>query len=58
VKMMERAGYDRAHAAALTASVRSSAIIPPSIIMIIYCLQGRPVTPLGLFMAAASSPAC
>src|SRR5512139_1058283 len=52
VKMMERAGYDRAYAAALTASVSIlGPIIPPSIIMIIYCLQDDRVTPLGLFMA-------
>jgi tripartite ATP-independent transporter DctM subunit len=52
VKMMERAGYDRAYAAALTASTAViGPIIPPSIIMIIYCLQDDRVTPLGLFMA-------
>src|SRR5512137_1180052 len=52
VKMMERAGYDRAYAAALTASTSIlGPIIPPSIIMIIYCLQDDQVTPLGLFMA-------
>ena len=52
VKMMERAGYNRAYAAALTASTAViGPIIPPSIIMIIYCLQDDRVTPLGLFMA-------
>jgi tripartite ATP-independent transporter DctM subunit len=52
VKMMERAGYDRGYAAALTASTAIiGPIIPPSIIMIIYCLQDDRVTPLGLFMA-------
>jgi tripartite ATP-independent transporter DctM subunit len=52
VRMMERAGYDRAYAAALTASTSTlGPIIPPSIIMIIYCLQDDRVTPLGLFMA-------
>jgi tripartite ATP-independent transporter DctM subunit len=52
VRMMERAGYDRAYAAALTASTAIiGPIIPPSIIMIIYALQDDRVTPLGLFMA-------
>jgi tripartite ATP-independent transporter DctM subunit len=52
VRMMERAGYDRAYAAALTASTSTlGPIIPPSIIMIIYCLQADRVTPFGLFMA-------
>jgi tripartite ATP-independent transporter DctM subunit len=50
--MFERAGYDRAYAAALTASTAIiGPIIPPSIIMIIYALQDDTVTPLGLFMA-------
>jgi tripartite ATP-independent transporter DctM subunit len=52
VRMMERAGYGRAYAAALTASTAIiGPIIPPSIIMIIYALQDDTVTPLGLFMA-------
>ncbi len=52
VRMMERAGYDRSYAAALTASTAIiGPIIPPSIIMIIYCMQDDRVTPLGLFMA-------
>jgi tripartite ATP-independent transporter DctM subunit len=52
VRMMERAGYDRGYAAALTASTAIiGPIIPPSIIMIIYALQDDTVTPLGLFMA-------
>lgn len=52
VRMMEKAGYDRGYAAALTASTAIiGPIIPPSIIMIIYCLQDDRVTPLGLFMA-------
>jgi len=52
VRMMERAGYDRGYAAALTASTAIiGPIIPPSIIMIIYALQDDRVTPLGLFMA-------
>jgi tripartite ATP-independent transporter DctM subunit len=52
VRMMERAGYDRRYAAALTASTAIiGPIIPPSIIMIIYALQDDRVTPLGLFMA-------
>jgi tripartite ATP-independent transporter DctM subunit len=52
VRMMEKAGYDRSYAAALTASTAIiGPIIPPSIIMIVYCLQDDRVTPLGLFMA-------
>lgn len=52
IRMMEKAGYDRAYAAALTASTAIiGPIIPPSIIMIIYCLQDDRVTPLALFMA-------
>ena len=52
IRMMEKAGYDRAYAAALTASTAIvGPIIPPSIIMIIYALQDERVTPLGLFMA-------
>ena len=52
VRMMEKAGYDRSYAAALTASTAIiGPIIPPSIIMIIYCLQDDRVTPLALFMA-------
>ncbi len=51
-RMMEKAGYDRAYAASLTASVAVlGPILPPSIIMIIYALQDRAVTVGGLFMA-------
>ena len=40
IRMMDKAGYDRAYAAALTASTAIvGPIIPPSIIMIIYALQ-------------------
>ena len=40
IKMMDKAGYSKAYAAALTASTAIvGPIIPPSIIMIIYALQ-------------------
>lgn len=52
IRMMERAGYDRAYAAALTASTAIvGPIIPPSIIMIIYALQDESVSVGALFMA-------
>ena len=52
IRMMDKAGYGRSYAAALTASTAIiGPIIPPSIIMIIYALQDDRVTPLGLFMA-------
>ena len=51
-KMMEKAGYDRPYAAALTAnSAIIGPIIPPSISMIIYTLQDESVSVGGLFMA-------
>jgi tripartite ATP-independent transporter DctM subunit len=52
VKMMDKAGYSRAYAAALTASTAIvGPIIPPSIIMIIYALQDESVSVGGLFIA-------
>ena len=52
VKMMDKAGYSRAYAAALTASTAIvGPIIPPSIIMIIYALQDENVSVGGLFIA-------
>ena len=52
IKMMDKAGYDRAYAAALTASTAIvGPIIPPSIIMIIYALQDESVSVGALFMA-------
>jgi len=52
IKMMRRAGYHEAYAAALTASVAIvGPIIPPSIIMIIYALTDNSVTVTGLFLA-------
>jgi C4-dicarboxylate transporter DctM subunit len=52
IRMMDRAGYDRAYAAALTASTAIiGPIIPPSIIMIIYALQSETVTVGALFAA-------
>ena len=51
-KMMQKAGYDRAYAAALTAnSAIIGPIIPPSISMIIYALQDENVSIGGLFIA-------
>jgi tripartite ATP-independent transporter DctM subunit len=51
-RMMERSGYDKAYAGALTASSAvMGPIIPPSIIMIIYALQVQEVSVGGLFVA-------
>jgi len=51
-RMMEKAGYERSYAAALTASTAIiGPIIPPSIIMIIYALQDENVSVGALFMA-------
>jgi len=51
-RMMEKSGYDRAYAGALTASSAvMGPIIPPSIIMIIYALQVQEVSVGGLFVA-------
>nr|MBF0685500.1 TRAP transporter large permease [Pseudomonas sp.] len=51
-RMMEKGGYDRAYASALTASIAIvGPILPPSVIMIIYALQDQAVTVGGLFMA-------
>ncbi|MFC3170120.1 MULTISPECIES: TRAP transporter large permease [Paracoccus] len=51
-RMMERSGYSKAYAGALTISVAViDPIIPPSITMIIYALQDRNVSVGSLFMA-------
>lgn len=51
-RMMEKSGYDKAYAGALTASSAvMGPIIPPSIIMIIYALQVQEVSVGGLFVA-------
>lgn len=51
-KMMERSGYSKSYAGALTVSVSVvDPIIPPSITMIIYALQDRNVSVGSLFMA-------
>ena len=56
IKMMDRAGYDRSYAAALTASTAIvGPIIPPSIIMIIYALQDETVS-VGTLFAAGILP--
>ncbi len=52
IRMMDRAGYSRAYAAALTASTAIvGPIIPPSIIMIIYALADDNVSVGALFVA-------
>jgi tripartite ATP-independent transporter DctM subunit len=52
IRMMAKAGYDRAYAAALTASTAIvGPIIPPSIIMIIYALADEQVSVGTLFVA-------
>lgn len=52
IRMMDKAGYDRAYAAALTASTAIvGPIIPPSIIMIIYALADEQVSVGALFVA-------
>ena len=52
IRMMDKAGYDRAYAAALTASTAIvGPIIPPSIIMIIYALADDRVSVGPLFVA-------
>lgn len=52
IRMMEKGGYDRAYAGALTiASAVVGPIIPPSITMIIYAMQDRAVSVGSLFMA-------
>ncbi|WP_295849604.1 TRAP transporter large permease [uncultured Xylophilus sp.] len=52
IRMMDKAGYGRAYAAALTASTAIvGPIIPPSIIMIIYALQDESVSVSSLFVA-------
>jgi C4-dicarboxylate transporter, DctM subunit len=52
IKMMDKAGYDKSYAAALTAATAIvGPIIPPSIIMIIYALQDESVSVGKLFVA-------
>ena len=52
IRMMEKSGYDRSYAGALTASAAVvGPIIPPSIIMILYAMQDEGVSVGGLFMA-------
>ena len=52
IRMMDKAGYDRSYAAALTAATAIvGPIIPPSIIMIIYALQDDRVSVGALFIA-------
>lgn len=52
IRMMEKGGYDRNYAGALTiSSAVIGPIIPPSIVMIIYALQDQEVSVGSLFMA-------
>lgn len=52
IRMMDKAGYDKSYAAALTASTAIvGPIIPPSITMIIYALQDETVSVGALFIA-------
>lgn len=52
IRMMEKGGYDRAYAGALTvSSAVIGPIIPPSIIMILYAMQDNRVSVGALFMA-------
>jgi tripartite ATP-independent transporter DctM subunit len=51
IRMMRKAGYDPAYAAALTAATAIvGPIIPPSIIMIVYALTENSVSIMGLFL--------
>mgnify|MGYP002621521569 FL=1 len=52
IRMMEKSGYDKSYAGALTASAAvMGPIIPPSIIMIVYALQVEEVSVGALFIA-------
>jgi tripartite ATP-independent transporter DctM subunit len=52
MRMMERSGYAKEYAAALSAATATiGPIIPPSIIMVIYALTDSRVTVAGLFLA-------
>jgi tripartite ATP-independent transporter DctM subunit len=52
IRMMEKSGYDKSYAGAMTASAAVlGPIIPPSIIMIIYALQVEEVSVGALFIA-------
>lgn len=52
IRMMDKAGYDKSYAAALTASTAIvGPIIPPSITMIVYALQDESVSVGSLFVA-------
>jgi tripartite ATP-independent transporter DctM subunit len=52
MRMMEKSGYDKYYAAALSAATATiGPIIPPSIIMVVYALADSRVTVAGLFLA-------
>ncbi|MFC7703571.1 TRAP transporter large permease [Plastorhodobacter daqingensis] len=59
IRMMEKGGYPRAYAGALTAaSSVVGPIIPPSIIMILYAMQDQRVSVVALFMAGLLPGLC
>ncbi len=59
IRMMEKGGYPRAYAGALTASSSVvGPIIPPSIIMILYAMQDEHVSVVALFMAGLLPGLC
>jgi len=52
MRLMQRAGYDKAYAGALSAATATiGPIIPPSILMVVYAISDSRVTVAGLFMA-------
>jgi tripartite ATP-independent transporter DctM subunit len=52
MRLMHRAGYDKAYAGALSAATATiGPIIPPSILMVVYAISDSRVTVAGLFMA-------
>lgn len=52
MSMMEKAGYDKAYAGALSATTATiGPIIPPSILMVVYAISDARVTVAGLFLA-------
>ncbi|MGH6885341.1 MAG: TRAP transporter large permease [Geminicoccales bacterium] len=55
MRMMQKSGYDKYYAAALSAATATiGPIIPPSIIMVIYALTDSRVTVAGLFLAGVA----
>jgi len=55
MRMMQKSGFDKYYAAALSAATATiGPIIPPSIIMVIYALTDSRVTVAGLFLAGVA----